>query len=54
MNKLSGAMKAQIALEAQRACRAQMGPLEACPWPYGSQEGRHWIACWILAGGTLS
>jgi len=54
MNKLSCGMKAQIALAARRAYLANLTPLEACPWPYGSQEGRHWIACWILAGGTLS
>jgi hypothetical protein len=54
MKHLSPPEKAQIAQQALDALHAGQKPVEACPWPYASEEGRHWLAVWILAGGVLS
>ena len=40
--------KHQIASEAIEASREGRTPLEACPYPFASDEGRHWVAVWTL------
>ena len=44
--------KILIELDAKRAAQAHRTPVDACPYPFKSEEGLHWIAVWILAGGV--
>jgi hypothetical protein len=43
--------KAKIAEDAQRAVDRGDTPNDACPWPFGSDHGRHWVASFLVMGG---
>lgn len=43
--------KAKIEAEATRAATDGKTPNEACPYPFATDEGMHWMAVFILAGG---
>lgn len=51
---LTTQQKLAICREAIAAWRLHHTPLIACHYPFKSDAGYHWLACWILAGGTLS
>ena len=40
--------KQRIAHEAFDAAYAGLRPIDACPYPFASDEGRHWVAVWTL------
>lgn len=48
MKKLTTEEKKSIESDALRAARAGTLPQDACPWPYASEEAKHWIAVWAL------
>lgn len=50
---LSASAKYRIELEANRAARDGFTRNEACPYPFGDAEGKHWTACFLLKGGKL-
>ena len=43
--------KAMIEQDAIRAAKAGRSHKDACPYPFKSDEGMHWLAVWILNGG---
>lgn len=43
--------KAKIETAAKRAAAAGKTPNDACPYPFATDEGMHWMAVFILAGG---
>lgn len=43
--------KAKIEADAKRAAESGKTPNEACPYPFATDEGMHWMAVFILAGG---
>lgn len=51
---LTQQQKQAICNEAKAAWGRHHTPLIACPYPFKGDAGYHWLACWILAGGTLS
>ena len=46
--------KFAIELDAKRAADNGITPKAGCPWPWESEQAIHWLACWIIEGGTLS
>lgn len=48
MRKLTPEEKKELEQDALRAARAGVLPQDACPWPYASEEAKHWIAVWAL------
>lgn len=50
--KLSYYTLRAIETEAENAARDNRKPVDACSWPFGSREGTHWLACYLLAGGA--
>lgn len=44
---------ARIESEADKAAREGFTRNDACPYPFGSVEGVHWTACFLLKGGKL-
>jgi hypothetical protein len=44
---------ARIEREADKAAREGSTRNDACPYPFGSDEGVHWTACFLLKGGKL-
>jgi hypothetical protein len=51
MKKLTPEEKKSIEANAVEAARDGLHPKDACPWPFGSEEGKHWIAVWALVWG---
>lgn len=49
---LTEAQKYRIEDEAQVAYERGDAHLD-CPYQFGSEEGLHWMACWIIEGGTI-
>lgn len=52
-DRLAETRKYRIELEAKRAAKDGLPRGDACPWPYHTQEGQHWTAVFLLAGGKL-
>lgn len=46
--------KFDIEQDAERCAREGIAPKAGCPHPWHTEQAVHWVACWILAGGTLS
>lgn len=42
--------KRSIRSDAQRAFLLGQTPNEACPHPFGTVQGRHWLACYWCTG----
>lgn len=51
--KLPADKKRRIEQSARRAAKDGRTRDDACPWMYASQEGQHWTAVFLLAGGKL-
>jgi hypothetical protein len=51
MKKLTPSEKREIEIDALKALREGTDPNFACPWPWTSEEGRHWVAVYLLNKG---
>jgi len=46
--------KACIEADASRAAKAGLTYQDACPYPFRTQEGLHWLACYTLSLPTAT